>query len=266
MKLIDRIHIYLDYWIRSKTIYQLHSPRLFQLVQKSFDHDQYYYAFDLIWQMRYQIVSRGELIPEDEFSISRSQAGQILGRFAHRSVMPLEHLHSLFRVCRFLNPQSILELGTCLGISSLALGLAAPNARVTGIEGNPFFCKEAETLLANLRMTHVKIENKNFDQFLDEYTGPSFDLVFLDGDHQSEATKRYLTKLLPFLTKKTCIILDDIHWSADMSRCWKEICKWPQFHCSLETLRWGLLFTDPGLSSGNYVFCKPSMKPWQKYF
>src|SRR5690606_17020814 len=51
----------------------------------------------------------------------------------------------------------------------------------------------------------------------------NFDLLYIDGNHQKEATLSYFEKLLPTVHNDSVMIFDDIHWSRDMEEAWEEI-------------------------------------------
>ena len=68
------------------------------------------------------------------------------------------------------------------------------------------------------------------------------DLVFIDGNHQKEATLSYFQKLLPLAHNETVFIFDDIHWSAGMEEAWKEIQANPKVTVSIDSFFWGLVF------------------------
>ncbi|MDW8135149.1 MAG: class I SAM-dependent methyltransferase, partial [Bacteroidia bacterium] len=122
-------------------------------------------------------------------------------------------------------PRRMLELGTHVGIGTLYLHQAAPNALLHSIEGSPE--------LANLARRHfrlfgasVKLHVGLFDEILPLLSGP-WDLVYIDGDHRSEAFLSYLHLLYPQLSHKAWVICDDIFWSRDMYKAWEKARKLP---------------------------------------
>ena len=69
-----------------------------------------------------------------------------------------------------------------------------------------------------------------------------FDLIFIDGNHQKEATLSCFENLLPKAHNDTIFIFDDINWSKDMTEAWEAIKKHPKVTVSIDTFFWGFVF------------------------
>lgn len=72
--------------------------------------------------------------------------------------------------------------------------------------------------------------------------GTQYSLLFIDGNHQKEATLEYFEKLLPTVHNDSVMIFDDIHWSKGMEEAWEEIKQNPQVRVTIDTFQWGLIF------------------------
>ena len=70
----------------------------------------------------------------------------------------------------------------------------------------------------------------------------SWDLVFMDGHHNKEATLNYFEALLPQLHSNSIVILDDINWSRGMQEAWAAVKAHPQVTVTIDTFFWGLVF------------------------
>lgn len=253
----------LEYWWNADTIYRLHSPALYKIADQVFDNSDHYYDFDLLEQRYYTLLQNREIIKRDPFSSLRNQDGRILGEFAAKALHHPDELKKLYRLVRLYQPKRILELGSCLGLSTLCLSLASPSAHVIGVEGNEQFASIANSILKSQENT--RILHSRFDQYLDSIQDDQFDFILLDGDHTYSSTIKMIQKLIPFLEESSIILMDDIHWSEGMYKAWKEISNWSEFSSSLETLRWGILFTDKSLTPGKYKLIPTAYKFWQKY-
>ncbi|UZH54849.1 class I SAM-dependent methyltransferase [Salinimicrobium tongyeongense] len=75
-----------------------------------------------------------------------------------------------------------------------------------------------------------------------ELRTPNYDLIYIDGNHQKEATLSYFKKLLPTVHNDSVMIFDDIHWSKGMEEAWEEIKAHPKVKVSIDTFQWGLVF------------------------
>ncbi|MEP7196496.1 MAG: class I SAM-dependent methyltransferase [Saprospiraceae bacterium] len=264
--MVGKINSLLEFFWKSDTIYRFHPPGLYKLNEKVFENKDHYYDSDLILE-QYQILLRQEGIVEDSlFASKRAQSGIPLSAFAAKALHSPAFLNTLYKLVRLYQPSKILELGSCMGISTLCLGLAARESEIISVEGNTQFSKIAEQVLKNHVLTNVKILNETFDSALNELKNKEFDFVFLDGDHSYEASISIVNKLIPLLSKNAILVMDDIHWSTGMYKAWKELIIRNEFQCSLETLRWGLLFMDRSLTSGKYCLIPRAYKFWQKYY
>jgi len=146
------------------------------------------------------------------------------------------------------------------------MGLATPQSKITGVEENKFLIQSSIESIQTNSLKNIEFIHLDLDQFLDHYSGPAFDLVYLENRQNRMDSIRQLQKVISHLTPNARIILNDIHGSAEKYQTWKEIKQWPNFNCTLETKQWGMVFCDPTLTPGSYVFCESHWKPWQKYF
>jgi len=148
----------------------------------------------------------------------------------------------LFLCAKHSRPRTILELGSCAGISACYLAAASSSSRALTIEGSSDLAKVAA---ANLREINPKAEVVNamfddaLDQLLPELSG-SLDLVHIDGQHNRVSTIHYFERLQPHLNRGSLIIFDDIHWSDDMRRAWHDIAQTPSVSHAIDVGRYGI--------------------------
>jgi predicted O-methyltransferase YrrM len=64
--------------------------------------------------------------------------------------------------------------------------------------------------------------------------------VFIDGHHEEHATLAYLERIVPFLSRRGVVILDDIRWSPGMRRAWTAIQNDPRFGLVIDLFQAGL--------------------------
>ena len=150
----------------------------------------------------------------------------------------------LFRLVQHVKPNTILELGTSLGLSALYMGLARPSAQLWTLEGCPETAAEARENLKTLNLTSATVVEGPFDQTLPDLlqTLPSIDLCFVDGNHQEEPTVKYFEQLLDHCHEGSVLIFDDIHWSEGMERAWERIKTHPRTTVTIDLFFVGLVF------------------------
>ena len=147
------------------------------------------------------------------------------------------------------DPGIILELGSSLGISTLALALAAPERRVVTIEGCPELAAMARRNLLRHGATNAEVLNMEFSDALDRLTGEGTEisLAFIDGNHLGEALKQYV-QVIRSMGEEMIIVADDIHLNRDMYSAWCSLAA----PATLETYRFGILFCLRSLTPGRY--------------
>ena len=75
----------------------------------------------------------------------------------------------------------------------------------------------------------------------------------MDANHRYEPTVNYFNSLLRVIHTKSIIIMDDIHYSEEMEKAWKEIKNHELVHASIDLFRCGILFFDPSLNKQHVV-------------
>ena len=102
---------------------------------------------------------------------------------------------------------------------------------------------------------NVEFINDNFDSVFDKglLKNQKFDLCFIDGNHNSVSLLKYLKYLETNLMAEKCIfIIDDINWSLDMYRGWKQIVKTHADCLSLNLFKLGVVFKNFDYPSGYF--------------
>jgi len=99
------------------------------------------------------------------------------------------------------NTGIILELGTSLGISTLALALAAPDKRVVTVEGCPVMAEIASANLIRHGAQNAEVINMEFSQALEKLRaeGTTVSMALIDGNHTGDALKKYVNGTISFL-------------------------------------------------------------------
>lgn len=261
--LFDRILIYLEYFFKADTKFNIHPPYLFDFINFVFDANRIFYDFNLLHQASENIKANNQIIPKDTFSESHHQVGLTVGQFYKKAGHPLSKYECLYRMALFLKSKNIIDFGACVGMSSLSFALASKHGRIISIEGNKFLSASSIELYNRLQVNNIDSIHSEFNNFLESSTLRDVDLVFLDGDHQYNSTLHYFSKIIHLTNDSAVIVLDDIHWSPGMYKAWKKLINHPMIQCSLETTRWGFLFKNKALTKGAYAFISQKFKPWK---
>lgn len=134
--------------------------------------------------------------------------------------------------------KNALELGTSLGMGTRYLALACEH--VITIEGCSQTFKLAEQHFAAISLKNVELNLALFDNYL--FDSKSFDLAYIDGNHQGKALLKYAEILLQ--KNPNCLIIcDDIRWSKDMKKAFTKLKAYTDY--SLDLYQIGIVSNQP---------------------
>jgi predicted O-methyltransferase YrrM len=150
----------------------------------------------------------------------------------------------LFRITNYFQPDSILEIGTSLGLATSALALGNDNAKIITLEGCPETISVATNQCELQNFKNIEFITTEFSRFFEnsQLQSSNFKLIYFDGNHSKKATLDYFKVLLPTITNDSVWIFDDIHWSAAMVEAWEYIKTHPKVTVTIDTFQWGLVF------------------------
>jgi len=131
----------------------------------------------------------------------------------------------LLKLVRHLRPSQLIELGTCMGVSTSyqAAAMAINGAgSMTTLEGAPALAALSERNLASIGARGVRVVQGLFVETLPGVleSMPHIDFAFIDGHHDEHATLRYFEAMLPKAAPDAVFVFDDIRWSDGMRRAW----------------------------------------------
>jgi predicted O-methyltransferase YrrM len=135
----------------------------------------------------------------------------------------------LMRLVRELRPRSCLELGTAFGISAafqaaaLELNGAGRLTTLDAARGWGAIASEGFNGLGLERRVAFRAGQIAETLAAAAEEGAPIDFVFVDAEHQAEPTLTYFDLLLPHLSERAVVVLDDIGFPAQMRRAWKAI-------------------------------------------
>ena len=240
---------YVKYWITASNGkgHGVHSPFVFEWITRVLQDDRKFYAYASIEQQRELLLHDHQLLEVKDLGAG-SRMGTLLQRkvsvVAAQSLKPTKYAQLLFRMVHYYGCKQVLELGTCLGITTAYLAAASDQVRVITLEGVEAYAQTANKVFNALGLNQVQGVQGNFDDTLGAVLKehPSFDFVFIDGNHRLEPTLRYFEQILPNLHDNSIVVLDDIHWSKEMEKAWNTIREHPAVTLTLDLFFIGIVF------------------------
>ena len=246
---LQQIKSYLKFLFHSKNEHGVHSPFVFDLVTKCFYDTTKYPEYYNLKSYRKSLLENKNTIEVTDFGagsrVFKSNVREI-SKIAQTAGITPKNAELLFRIVRYFQPKSILEIGTSLGLATSALSLGNSNAKIITLEGCPNTMATAKKMFQvssfKLPSNNVNFITTEFTSFLNNLKPQIFDLIYFDGNHSEKATLEYFELLLPTITNDSVWIFDDIHWSADMEEAWEIIKNHPKVSVTIDTFQWGILF------------------------
>lgn len=217
-------------------------------------------AFQNVADLRHKLLLKTQVIEITDFG-SGANHKQYSNRYesitsiVRNSSVSDKYGRLLFRLVEYFKPQTIIELGTSVGISTLYLALANPAAKVYTIEGCTTKSEQAATNFSAMQISNIEQHIGRFDIILTDLVKQTgkLDFAFIDGNHTLKATLENFETLLSIANNDSVFVLDDIHWSAEMQNAWNQIAGHERVTVSIDIFRFGIIFLKKQLSKQKFV-------------
>jgi predicted O-methyltransferase YrrM len=241
------IKSYLNFLWNSKNEHGVHSPFVFNLVTKCFYDKKQYPEYSILKNYRNSLLQNKNTIEVSDFGagsrVFKSNT-RAINQIARNAGISKKRAELLFRITNYFQPESILEIGTSLGLATSALSLGNIKSKITTIEGCSNTLYVAQKQFEEFGFKNITSINTEFSSYLKNYQLSiiNYQLIYFDGNHSKQATLEYFDLLLPTITNETVWIFDDIHWSPAMEAAWEIIKNHPKVTVTIDTFQWGIVF------------------------
>ena len=242
---------YLVHRFKAKGRHGLHSPFVYRLVDQVIYDNSGRKVYNEMESLRSQLLSHDRVINVTDLgagSLLNKSRSKKISQIAKNALKPPKLAQLLYRLAEDMQPRNIIELGTCLGITSLYLQNAALKAKVFTLEGCPETAGVAQDVFNGAGGHNIELVIGNFNDTLPGVIAGlnKLDFVFIDGNHQKGATLNYFEWCLPKVHDNTLIIFDDIYWSEGMKEAWSAIKAHPQVTVTVDLFWIGLVYFKKG--------------------
>lgn len=245
--MLFQIQSYLKFLWHSTNQHGVHSPFVFDLVTKCFYNKKPKPEYSVLKKYRKSLLDNKHTIEVTDFGAGSKvfkDNTRSISKIAQTAGISEKRAELLLRLVNYFESETILEIGTSLGLATSALSLGNPKAKITTLEGCPETSKIAKLEFQKFGLENINPIVTDFDSYLQICNLKSItcNLIYFDGNHQKEATLNYFDLLLPTLNNQSVWIFDDIHWSPEMETAWETIKKHPKVTVTIDTFQWGLVF------------------------
>ncbi|MFN8283575.1 MAG: class I SAM-dependent methyltransferase [Chitinophagales bacterium] len=248
MSKLFQLSEYIYYTLSSITKYKIHSPFVYKMVTEVFEKEAEYKDYKHIENLRDALKNDTRIIEVNDLGAGTKAFNKTNKRkvssIVRKSVKKEKYGHLLFMLIRHFKLNTILELGTSLGITTAYLASAHSNTKVYTIEGCRNIADVAQENFDKLGLKNIDLTVGNFDDELIKVCQKvgKFDLVFIDGNHREVPTIDYFNTVLPFCHNDTILVFDDIHWSEEMQEAWEFVKNHEQVKLTIDLFEMGMVF------------------------
>ena len=224
----------------------MHSPFVFEFIIKVLNDKTVYPEYEKVEALRARLLNDHTVLDVDDLGAGSSvlkKNRRSISSIAKNAAKPKKYGQLLFRMVKYYQPETIVELGTSLGITSSYLSLAKPDARLITMEGSKEIGEVAKRNFRELETRNIEITEGNFDNTLFSVVRgmPTIDFAFIDGNHRQEPTERYFKELVAKTNNNSILVFDDIHWSTEMEAAWEAIKNNNIVTCSIDLFFIGIV-------------------------
>ncbi len=233
----------------------VHSPNIYDFFTKViFTKEKFDYSQAEISLVRFKSSKQKIMVTSAGAKGDGSKHERAISDIAKSSSSFGKYGQLLQRMAAYLKPAGILELGTSLGIGTIYMASGSPGSAIVTVEACPETAAVASENFKLLGLDNILSINGDFDNVLEDILNnhEPFGLIYVDGNHTYEATKRYYEIIAAHSNDDTVAIFDDINWSKGMSKAWDEIKCDPKTTVAIETMRMGIVFFNTKLTQKIY--------------
>jgi predicted O-methyltransferase YrrM len=255
---IFQLKTFLNYWLDAVDEHSLHSPFLFNFFKNVIRSRDTFPYVEKLRTIRKSLQEDHRTIHVADLgagSIKLKTAQRKISDITKISTTPEKYSNLYARIITYFKCQHVLELGTSVGINTMYLAKANPEANIITFEGSPEVSMVADEMFLVNGVANIRLIEGNIDFTLPSYLShcEKIDFAMIDANHRFEPTMRYFEWLLQKSHRNTILVVDDIHYSRDMEQAWHTMKAHQSVNTTIDLYRCGLIFFDPSLTKQNVV-------------
>lgn len=254
--MIRIVREYINYWIKGKNRHGVHSPFVYDFSDKCL-RIEVPLSVRSTYSNYYSELrnSQQKILVEDFGAGSKKLDDQRSVRsIAKVSGSSAKYAKLIYRIVQHYQPESILELGTSLGLSTLMMRMGNQNAVIDTVEGCSETLRVTQEHFPSEYKENINFHRSTFDSYLTKMDKSKvYDFVFIDGDHRGKSVLQILDSLESSVHDETIILLDDIRWSLDMQSMWSSLICSGKYHVSIDLFKIGIVVPRKHQATENFV-------------
>lgn len=252
-----QVFSFLRYWLAAIDSHSLHSPFFFDFYKNVLTNGKVDRSLERPETFRQKLLQDERVLTVTDLGAGSTQlngATRKISDIARVTLSPARLSRLYAHMIDYFKCKTIVELGTSLGINSLYLASGGSSA-VTTFEGSPEVADVARGIFSAAEASNIKLIEGDIARTLPAFLERTrkVDFVLMDANHRYEPTVNYFRQLLARIDINSILVVDDIHYSAEMEMAWNEIRSSPVVYGSADIYRAGIVFFDPSLNKQHVV-------------
>jgi predicted O-methyltransferase YrrM len=260
-RILFRLGQFFRFYCSAVTKYQLHSPFVFELSEVVLDNKRWYYAFrDVEVLRRTMLASKAEMRLDD----GRTRLSMMGSWMRGGSIGPGVG-QQLFHLANWVNPRSLVQVGTSVGIGAMYLHSGAHGAACIALEER---LERAGVARVNVDLlgcqSRVAIRVGRYEDTLPIAltTLQKIDFLYVE-DHVWRAVE-YFEECLPFSHDSTVFVFWEIHRSVEGEAAWQSIQRHRRVTLTVDFFGISLVFINPNFKHRqHFSVVAASWKIWK---
>jgi predicted O-methyltransferase YrrM len=259
MKKIGILLKLLAFRMKARNKHGIHSPFVYDFVTRILKDHHYYPEYKKAERQVSMLKRNNNVLETIDFGSGRGKMGYVRRMQKVKDIVRTTGIASregrlLYRLVAYFRPDTMLELGSSLGVSTIYQATGAPGARFISIEGCASIAAVARESLNNAGSEQVELLIGHFNTELPkalEQLG-QIGYAFIDGNHTYMATVSYFKKIKQYCSDSSVLVFHDIHWSKGMEKAWEEIQSDEQVTVTIDLFFMGIVFFRRELSKQDF--------------
>ena len=226
----------------------IHSPFVFDIATKVIGERCPFYCFGEIEGLRRRFLSDDTRLR----STAKQRRTRTIARLvANEGILPRKG-ELLFRLVNFLKPQTVLQIGSTVGFSTLYLSSYSPGVKCVSLERPSEYTAVSERVYAGMR-NPIEHYVGDYEQMLPEVlkTLGRVDFVYFNLWREPNPSTLF-DACMKYRTKQSAFVFEGICRNRRMRKFWKHIRTNEHVTATIDLLTIGIVFVDPNLFKRNY--------------
>ena len=240
---------YLRYWLSKEDLYSQHSTFVFSIYSnlKTYLNSSNEFNSEIELFRKSLLLNRNTLTIQDFGAGSKkvNQKDRPVSKITRYSSSQTKFATLYQYFCQLTPAEYVLELGTCVGISTRYLSQVT-KGKLWTMEGAEALWQIAQSDPIPRKTEFILGEiSKELPPIITQI--PKLDFALIDANHTYEGTLGSFESCLKKIQPQSIVIIGDIHWSKEMELAWQTIKNHPSVKLTFDFFECGVLFFDfPG--------------------